>query len=297
MKYQITHKTWYAYAEPVPVCHNLVHLAPRTTDRQTTLHYQVQVDPTPAFFVARSDYFGNRVESFSIEGAHRELAVVARSTVVVRPRDQNELLQSPSWEECVAGRSGAAEASSDGESIHPVRTLLTFPSPRVPAAPALRKYAELSFTPRRPVIEALCELTTRIHIDFQFDQRATNVDTPLAEVLRLRRGVCQDFAHLIIGCIRSMGLAARYVSGYLRTIPPPGQPRLVGADASHAWTSAWCGVLGWVDFDPTNNCLVDDQHITVAWGRDYSDVCPIQGVFVGGGENSMSVSVDVAPIE
>jgi transglutaminase-like putative cysteine protease len=174
---------------------------------------------------------------------------------------------------------------------------LTFPSPRVPPLVELRDYAAKSFLPNRSIVQALVDLNVRIHHEFRFDTRATTVDTPLWEVLNLRRGVCQDFAHLATGCLRSMGLAARYVSGYLRTTPPAGKPRLVGADASHAWCSAWCGPLGWVDFDPTNNCLVGGSYVTIAWGRDYGDVCPIQGVFVGGGDHRITVSVDVAPLE
>jgi transglutaminase-like putative cysteine protease len=162
--------------------------------------------------------------------------------------------------------------------------------------PELRSFAQPSFAADRPIVECLRDLTHRIHQHFAFDARATTVRTPLDEVFKLRRGVCQDFAHLAVGALRAMGLAGRYVSGYLRTNPPPGRPRLVGVDASHAWASCWCGALGWIDFDPTNNCFVSDDHITVAWGRDYDDVCPIQGVFVGGGEHRMGVSVDVAPL-
>jgi transglutaminase-like putative cysteine protease len=174
---------------------------------------------------------------------------------------------------------------------------LTLPSPRIALLPEVRTYALRSFSAGRPIVEGLIDLSARIHADFAFDSRATTVHTPLQELMRLRRGVCQDFAHLAVGCLRAIGLPARYVSGYLRTIPPPGKPRLVGADASHAWLSAWCGPLGWIDFDPTNNVLTGDSHITIAWGRDYGDVCPIQGVFVGGGDHSMGVSVDVVPQE
>jgi transglutaminase-like putative cysteine protease len=162
----------------------------------------------------------------------------------------------------------------------------------------MSRYAALSFPAGRPVLQAIRHLTARIHADFQFDARATTVNTPLDEVLRLRRGVCQDFAHLAVGCVRSMGLASRYVSGYISTEPPPGQPRLIGADASHAWASAYCGPeLGWVDFDPTNDVFASDEHIAIGWGRDYGDICPIQGVFVGGGDHTMGVSVDVVPVE
>jgi len=295
MKYQITHKTWYAYADLVPICHNLVHLAPRATPYQKCFAYRLKIDPVPAFLTYRDDYFGNRTEHFSIEGAHRKLEVIAESTVEVAPKDQEKRSESPAWETCVPKRTNSEGNGSQRESFDPILWQLTFASPRVPTIDDLREYAELSFPPRRPIVEAIAVLADRIHGDFQFDSRATTVDTPLVDVLRLRRGVCQDFAHLAAGCLRSMGLAARYTSGYLRTTPPPGKARLVGADASHAWCSCWCGPLGWVDFDPTNNCFAGDSHVTIAWGRDYGDVCPIQGVFVGGGEHRIGVSVEVAP--
>jgi transglutaminase-like putative cysteine protease len=161
----------------------------------------------------------------------------------------------------------------------------------------LAAYALESFTPRRPIVAAARALTSRIHRDFRYDAAATNVSTPLEEVFHLRHGVCQDLAHVQIGCLRAIGLAARYVSGYLLTHPPPGRPRLIGADASHAWLSLYCGALGWIDFDPTNDVIPSDEHITLGWGRDYSDITPVAGVFVGGGTNSLSVSVDVAPLE
>ncbi len=171
-----------------------------------------------------------------------------------------------------------------------------FDSPHVPTSPDLADYAAVSFSPGRPWLEALLDLTRRIHTEFKYDQTATNVSTPLERSAAMRRGVCQDFAHLQIGCLRSLGLAARYVSGYLVTAPPPGQPRLVGADASHAWLSAFSPEHGWIDVDPTNDMIPSPKHITLAWGRDYSDVCPIKGVFIGGGHHGMNVSVDVMPL-
>jgi transglutaminase-like putative cysteine protease len=297
MKYQLTHKTWYAYSEPAPVCQNLVHLAPRATARQTCTHYRLRVDPTPAFLSRRDDYFGNHVEYFSIEGPHRKLEVAAESTVDVRPLDARRLEESPSWEDAAHAARHTGDPLQPLETLTPLEWQFIVPSPRVAITPELSAYAAVSFPWDRPVVEAIRDLSSRIHRDFKFDPRATTVHTPLDEVLRLRSGVCQDFAHLAVGCLRAVGLAGRYVSGYLRTSPPPGKPRLVGADASHAWASCWCGPLGWVDFDPTNNCLVSDDHIAVAWGRDYGDVCPIQGVFVGGGEHRMGVSVDVVPHE
>lgn len=295
MKYQVTHKTWYAYSEPAPVCHNLVHLAPRTTPRQRASGYRLRIDPTPAFLSRREDYFGNAIEYFSIEGPHRKLEVVAESLVDVALLNVRVLDQSPPWEQVAAAARHTGDAMQPLETLEALPWQLIVPSPRVPTLPQLASYAAPSFPAGRPLVECLRDLATRIHRDFKFDSRATTVNTPLAEVLDLRSGVCQDFAHLAVGALRAMGLPGRYVSGYLRTVPPPGKPRLIGADASHAWASCWAGPLGWIDFDPTNNCLVSDNHITVGWGRDYDDVCPIQGVFVGGGEHRMGVSVDVLP--
>jgi transglutaminase-like putative cysteine protease len=294
VKYRITHKTWYVYAELAPVCHNLVHLSPRETDTQQCDDYQLLIDPAPAFLAERIDYFGNLAEYFSIENAHRKLEITAESTVEVDPSKARDS-KTIAWQECVVRHSSGTKTRSNSVSIDPVDYQLALPSARVPPIADLRDYAAKSFTGRISIVDAIVDLTSRIHRDFKFDSRATTVNTPLADVLRLRRGVCQDFAHLATGCLRAIGLAARYTSGYLRTIPPPGKPRLVGTDASHAWCSCWCGPLGWIDFDPTNNSLVDDSYITIAWGRDYDDVCPIQGVFVGTGEHRIGVSVDVAP--
>jgi transglutaminase-like putative cysteine protease len=297
MKYHLTHKTWYAYSEPAPVCHNLVHLAPRATDRQSCERYRLRIDPAPAFLSRRNDYFGNTIEYFSIEGAHRKLEIVAESAVEVAPLHARRLDQSTSWEQVAAAARHTGDPLQELETIEPLPWQLVFASPRIANTPELATYARPSFPAGLLVVECLRDLAGRIFRDFKFDNRATTVHTPVSEVLRLRGGVCQDFAHLAVGCLRAMGLPGRYVSGYLRTTPPPGKPRLIGADASHAWASCWAGELGWIDFDPTNDCLVSDNHITVAWGRDYGDVCPIQGVFVGGGEHRMGVSVDVIPDE
>jgi transglutaminase-like putative cysteine protease len=294
VKYRITHKTWYVYAELAPVCHNLVHLSPRDTSNQKCDDYRLLIDPVPAFLAQRTDYFGNLTQYFSIETAHRKLEITAESMVEVQAPKAPEVAPIP-WRECVVHPANEVAAEAGNHSIDPVDYQLALPSARVPVLADLRDYAAKSFTGSVSIVDAIVDLTSRIHRDFKFDSRATTVNTPLADVLRLRRGVCQDFAHLATGCVRAMGLAARYTSGYLRTIPPPGKPRLVGTDASHAWCSCWCGPLGWIDFDPTNNCLVDDSYITIAWGRDYEDVCPIQGVFVGTSEHRIGVSVDVAP--
>lgn len=291
MKYTIKHRTWYAYAEAAPVCHNILHLAPRAVAHQVCADFRLRIVPEPAFVARRVDWFGNNVDYFSIEGSHNGLEVTSQCVIDVTRPPKLTPSESLPWEQVV--RLSSPEAAKDDLTIYQ----LTLRSPRVRPSNALRDYAFPSFTAGRPIIEAIIDLTARIHRDFEFDAKATTVHTPLEDLLKLRRGVCQDFAHLAIGCLRSLGLPSRYVSGYLRTTPPPGKPRLVGADASHAWASAYCGPLGWVDFDPTNNALLSESHVTIAWGRDYGDVCPIQGVFVGGGEHSMGVNVDVTPAD
>jgi transglutaminase-like putative cysteine protease len=291
MKYTIRHATFYSYTEPVPVCHNQVHLAPRTTTYQTCSDHELTIDPLPSIRARRHDFFGNFVDYFSIQEAHEGLDVTATSTVEVAPPKARKLAESPAWED--VANYIPRDISRDGLHVYQY----TLPSPRVSPRPALRDYIAPSFTKRRPIAEAVRDLTARIHAEFAFDPKATTVHTPPEELLTLKRGVCQDFAHLSIGCLRSLGLAARYVSGYVCTAPPPGMPRLQGADASHAWVSVYCGPLGWIDFDPTNDAVVGDSHITIGWGRDYADICPIQGVFVGGGEHSMNVGVDVIPVQ
>lgn len=294
MKYFVRHQTWYSYAAAAPVCQNLVHLAPRITTRQTILAHELRIEPTPTWIDRREDYFGNRVDYFSVEATHHRLEVIAESEVEIIPRSAGTLGGAPTWEEAAA-HAHTDGAVGDGMRDPPVAQM-TFGSPRAPISPQIRQYAEESFPAGRGIVEAVVDLMGRIFCDFQFDPRATTVHTPVTESLQLRRGVCQDFAHVAISGLRSMGVAARYVSGYLRTNPPPGGPRLIGADASHAWGAAYCGPLGWIDFDPTNNVLVGEDHVTIAWGRDYGDVAPIQGVFVGGGDHSMGVSVDVVPV-
>lgn len=289
MKYKITHTTTYSYSESVPVCHNEVHLTPRESARQTCSYHRIAIRPQPAGTDRRLDYFGNQVTFFTIEEGHHRLSVTARSKVQVDALQLPPANKSPAWEEVRDRTPG--DVSAAGLDTYQ----FVFKSPRVPLSTELERYAAPSFPARRPLMEALIDLTRRIHTDFEYDPTATTVSTPVDEVLRKRKGVCQDFAHLQIGCLRSLGLPARYVSGYLLTQPPPGQQRLVGADASHAWLSAYCPGLGWIDFDPTNDTICATEHISLAWGRDYGDVCPIKGVFVGGGHHDVAVSVDVVP--
>jgi transglutaminase-like putative cysteine protease len=287
MTYRVTHTTTYVYSEPVTLCHNLVHLTPRDGPRQSCRHHQLLVSPLPAVSKGRTDFFGNHVTFFTVQEPHQKLAVTARSITQITPFFVPDPAATPPWER-------VRELLASDTSAHGLESYqFAFDSPYVRTNAELADYAAPSFTGGRPLLEAMLDLTRRIHRDFRYDHTATTVATPLYEVLKGRRGVCQDFAHLAIGCVRSLGLAARYVSGYLLTNPPPGQVRLVGADASHAWLSVYCPGQGWIDFDPTNNQIPSDKHITLAWGRDYEDVSPIKGVILGGGQHSVSVGVDV----
>lgn len=287
MEYEITHTTSFIYSEPSPACHNQVCLTPRDTANQTCQHRQLIVSPEPAAIEQRADYFGNRLDFFSIHEPHRRLAVGAVSHVRVEAPDLPAPESTPAWE--TVRDTISHELSPDGLAAYQ----FVFGSPRVAADGPWRAYAVKSFSPGRPIAAAALELTGRIFKEFAYDPKATTVSTPIEEVFRRRRGVCQDFAHFQIACLRSLGLPARYVSGYLRTIPRPGEKKLVGADASHAWLSVFCGSAGWIDFDPTNNVIPTTDHITLAWGRDYSDVGPVRGVFIGGGQQTMTVAVDV----
>jgi transglutaminase-like putative cysteine protease len=288
MKYQITHITRYSYGEASPVCHNVVRLMPRNDGRQRVIEHRLVIAPESSDLGRRVDYFGNQLRFFAIQTAHRGLSLSATSIVQVTAPDPLDPAAVPAWE--AVRESVCRDTSRQGIAA---RQFL-YQSPRVCPSQALADYARPSFPPGRPLVQAVADLTARIHADFRYDPKATTVETPVEQVLECRRGVCQDFAHLQIGCLRSLGLAARYVSGYLRTRPPPGKPRLVGADATHAWLSVHCGRLGWIDFDPTNNLIAGGEHIVLAYGRDYSDVTPVCGVFTGGGSHTLSVSVDVA---
>jgi len=291
MKYRISHNTTYQYDETVPVCQNQAHLTPRNDGGQACAYHRLKVRPAPSSTNKRIDYFGNTVSLFSIAHGHKRLSVTATSSVEVSRRTPMESLASPSWEDV----RDALPLNLSKQGLETYQ--FSFASPRVPLGRELAEYASVSFPHNRPILKALKDLNERIHSEFAYDPTATTVSTPVEEVLANRRGVCQDLAHLQIACLRSLGLAARYVSGYLRTVPLDGQPRLVGADASHAWLSVFCGPLDWIDVDPTNNVFAAADHITVAWARDYSDVCPINGMFIGGGHHTMKVAVDVVPMD
>jgi transglutaminase-like putative cysteine protease len=289
MIYNVRHKTTFDYADAVSVSHHILRLAPREFPGQACIETGVFIDPQPPAVHAHRDYFGNQVSVFTLYERHAHLTVEARSELEVFAREPVDYGASPSWE--TVRDSGVCP---DDEAAL-MACQFIFDSERVSASAQLAEYARESFSARRPVLEGALDLTRRIHEDFRFDTKATEVTTPVETFFEKRRGVCQDFAHLQVGCLRSLGLPARYVSGYLRTHPKPGRKRLIGADASHAWCSVWCPVNGWVDFDPTNNCVPTDGHITVAWGRDYNDVCPIHGVLLGGARHTLEVGVDVIP--
>lgn len=288
--FQITHTTTYEYHAPVTVSHHLMRLTPRALSRQRLLEHDIEVHPTPAATNKRIDYFGNDVTFATIERTHRQLSVISRSRVAVSPAFIPEDGETPAWE-TVRGLCRGDRTASVLEA-----TEFTFASPLVPVEPVFAEFASSAFQAGRPILDAVTDLTARIHREFKFDPTATTVSTPLVEVLEKQRGVCQDFAHLQIACLRALGLPARYVSGYLETVPPPGQSKLVGSDASHAWLSFFCPGIGWMDVDPTNNLLPSMQHITLGWGRDYSDVSPVRGVILGAGKHDLNVAVDVVSL-
>jgi transglutaminase-like putative cysteine protease len=290
MRYQVEHQTVYSYDFPVIQSQQLLHLMPRQTPFQQCISYTLACEPPPAEQSRRQDFFGNNNDYFTIMTPHQGLEVTSRFQVDIQPRPQMvEFVQSPPWEQ-------VQTLLKDQDTHHLDAAPYVYATRRVTCSEALASFAMSCFTPQRPLLEAAMALTQKIYTEFEFDPQATDVSTPLDMVLKGRRGVCQDFAHLMIGALRSIGLACRYVSGYILTHPPAGQPRMVGADASHAWVSVYCPVYGWVDFDPTNNCLVQQEHITVAWGRDFGDVSPMRGVVLGGGQQQLKVSVTVTPL-
>jgi len=290
MRLRVVHETRYAYEEPVTTSHHQIHVSPRVLDRQECLFHDVVITPSPGVLRERIDYFGNATRYFGIHEAHRALAVVAKSEVRLKSAPRLPPV-SPPWEDVLA------QLESDRRAPWLEAREYRYESPYVRTSQEVREFAEVSFPRRRPLLEAMLDLTARIHSEFKYDRTATGVFTPVAEVMRHRRGVCQDFAHVGAACLRSLGLPARYVSGYLLTTPPPGQPRLVGADASHAWFATFFPNLGWVDFDPVNNSVSSDHYVTVAYGRDFGDVTPLRGVVQGGGGHLLEVSVDVSSVD
>ncbi len=291
MTYRVTHTTIYDYEEVVSICHNEIRMTPRDGARQRTHRTGLTVDPAPAVLVPDVDYFGNPFRFLILQEPHRQLAVTASSDVELSADTDEPPVDTLSWETVRDGLRG------DRSAAGLAAMQFVFASPHVALAPELVHYALPSFQHGRPLFAAVRDLIHRIYDEFAYDPKATTVATPVAEVLAQRRGVCQDFAHLGIACLRALGLPARYVSGYVRTQPPPGQDRLVGADASHAWLAVWLPESGWIDLDPTNDVVPAGDHVTLAWGRDFGDVSPLRGVVLGGGEHTVRVSVDVVPLE
>ncbi len=289
MNYEIVHRTIYDYAAPVTVSHHVARLEPRVTAGQTCGAFSLKIVPEPALRKSRHDYFGNPLCFFSVQEVHRRLEVVTHSKVSLRREKPVASEASPAWED--VARLFRDPVSP--EVVEPYQ--FVFDSPQVRASFDLAAYALPSFGPGLPLLAGARDLMRRIFHDFKYDPKATTVATPLEEVLEKRRGVCQDFAHLGIACLRSLGLPARYVSGYLRTHSAPGRKKLLGADASHAWFSLFCPGAGWVDFDPTNDLMPEEEHITVAYGRDFGDVSPFSGILTGGGDHEVKVAVDVIP--
>ncbi len=290
MDYRITHRTIYDYGDGVTVSHHAARQMPLTSSTQRTSRFSMSISPQPAVRKESRDYFGNHVCSFAIQEIHRHLEVVASSYVTVDAVTIPALGISPAWE---------VVASAFRDPVLPADVVpyeFCLDSPLVRLAPEYAAYARESFGPGTPLLVGARSLIGRIYSDFRYDSVATTISTPLEEVWQKRHGVCQDFAHIGIACLRSLGLPARYVSGYLRTYPAAGKPRLVGADASHAWLSVYCPNAGWVDFDPTNDAMPTDEHITVAVGRDFSDVSPLSGILTGGGKHKVRVMVDVEPL-
>jgi transglutaminase-like putative cysteine protease len=290
--YDIRHVTTYAYESAVSFARCSLRLEPKSGDGQQLVSHSVDIRPRPAERTIRRDFFGTHTESVLIETAHRSLRIDSRSRVSVSRRAPDRAALSPAWERV---RDAAFEAASLGPSS-PVGYV--FASSLIPVLRPVTAYASASFSPGRGILAGAADLMRRIRSDFKYDPKATVISTPLNEVFEKRHGVCQDFAHVMIAGLRGLGLPAAYVSGYLRTIPPPGKPRLQGADATHAWASAWCGAeLGWIGFDPTNDLLIENDHIILAVGRDFSDVSPVDGIIVGSRKQKLGVAVDVLPVE
>jgi transglutaminase-like putative cysteine protease len=288
----VLHETQYEYGFSVTLSQQLLHLTPRSFQFQQCESHEVRIDPQPDERHEAIDFFGNHTQYLAIAEPHATLTLVAESTITLLQRPGQEIIaNSVSWETV----RDDLRKIGDPTRLEPIKFL--FESPHVTISDDLAAYALLSFTEERSVLSAALDLTLRIHRDFTFDSEATDISTPLSELLLIRRGVCQDFAHLMIGCLRTLGIPCRYVSGYILTHPAPGTPRLIGADASHAWVSVYCPSIGWVDFDPTNKCMVNVEHVTLGWGRDFSDVTVLRGVMLGGGEQSLEVRVTVTPLD
>lgn len=291
VRYRIRHTTRYDYSDIVTIAHNEARLTPRTCQRQDAHKTHFVIEPAPTFIDRHEDYFGNWVDQFAFEEPHAEFELTAHSEVTVHHQELPKPEETPPWEQACRPTFQLSRPD-DFDAFQ-----YLFSSPHVSWDAAQREYALVSFTPGRPLLSAAVDLTKRIHADFTYQPGVTSIATPVSAVFQARRGVCQDFAHLQIAMLRSLGLSARYVSGYLLTRPPPGAKKLVGADATHAWLSVFCPGHGFIDLDPTNATVVGIDHTTLAWGRDFADVSPLKGVVLGGGSSHhVAVAVDVNPV-
>ncbi len=293
--YAVVHETRYTYAQPVRLSRQIVHLTPREMPHQRTRSHAIELSPEAEILGATHDAFGNPITSFCIEDDHDALVVRAESWVDLferaLPRDED----TPPWESVRDQLTYSAGRRASREDLEATRFL--FESPRVRNKRELAAWAITAFPPGTPLLRGVRQLTDLLHRELVFDPKATTVSTPVMSVFEQKRGVCQDFAHLMLSCLRSLGLAGRYVSGYLLTRPPPGKKRLVGADASHAWVSVYCPDHGWICADPTNNLFPSLEHVTLGWGRDYDDVIPLRGVLLGGGDHELEIDVTVCPMD
>ena len=293
-QFKVEHYTAYRYSEPVMLSHQQLHLTPRTLDYQPIQAHEVVIKPAPTQQRKLIDAFGNPVTEIAIEAAHTTLDIIARTAVTVTERRVIDPAETPAWETVRGALAYRAAWHPDSAILDATQFLFESPYTRVKRS--LRAYVGDCFEPGRPILAAATALMAKIHGEFRFDAAATSVTTPVMTFFEQKRGVCQDFTHLMISCLRSTGLAARYVSGYLLTRPAPGKPRRVGADVSHAWVSLFVPGNGWVDLDPTNNVMPSLEHITLGWGRDFSDVTPLRAVINGGGEQTLEVKVTVVPL-
>lgn len=290
MRYRVQHVTTYTYARPVDLGGHMLHLTPRALPWQRVVSAELTADPVPTRRDDGEDHFGNTVTWMSLDRPHATFRVVLEAVVEVGFPAPPPAAATPSWEQVAAQAQAGGPAGWEAAEF-------AFGSALAPADAGAGAYAAISFPPGRPVLAGLLELTGRIRREFAFKSGVTTINTPVSKVLAQRAGVCQDFTHLMLAGLRALGLPARYVSGYLRTRPPPGQTPRQGADQSHAWVGAWMGAEhGWVDLDPTNDLVVRDEHVVLAWGRDYGDISPVRGVILGGGSHRVSVGVDLAPV-
>lgn len=290
MRYLLTHRTTYSYASSVDSAHHIAHLRAREFPGQKVISIDLETSPDPALAVQHLDHFGNHIDTYRIDKPHQRFDIEVRAAIDVRFPDPPPAAATPRWEEVRAALNG------DGFPVPVEASEFVYESALVPTVEALRDYGAQSFTAGRPILEAARELTSRIKADFTYEPGATDISTPLAEVFAGKSGVCQDFAHVEIAALRAHGLAAGYVSGYIRTVHSRSELALRGADASHAWVAVWCGeAAGWVHLDPTNDLVAREDHVAVAWGRDFADVSPLRGVILGGDSHTYSVAVTLMP--